>query len=231
MMRKNSGSTGLSAAIVNSFFDAIISKTLDGTVTSWNAAASALFGYNSEEMIGEPIRRLIPTERQVEEDRILAKIEDGERLESYTTVRLDKYERRIDVFLTISPIRNQDRKIIGASEIIRTIASPKDVSESSRESDERLRQFVEQAPVAIMMLDRNMVQLACSRRWLENNQVDDGVDIIGRCHYEVFPDIPERWKEVHRREVWLARSCGQTKKSSSALMGAYSGGAGKCARG
>ncbi len=158
MMRENSGSAGLLAAIVDSSFDAIISKTLDGTVTSWNAAASALFGYDSEEMIGRSsTRRLIPTERHVEEDRIVARIEAGERLESDTTVRLDKYERRIDVFLTISPIRDHDQKIIGASEIIRTIASQKDISESSRESAELLRQFVEQAPVAIMMLDRNMI--------------------------------------------------------------------------
>ncbi len=186
-----SGAAELLAAIVNSSFDAIVSTTLDGRVTSWNPAASELFGYHSEEMIGESVRRLIPSDRQDEEDRILARIKAGERIQSYVTVRLDKEQRRIDVSLTVSPIWDQNRKIIGASKIIRTIASQKDGLEALR-----WRQFVDQVPVPMLMLDRNMVHLACSRRWVEVHGVDAG---IGRYHYDLFPQVPEHWKEAHRR--------------------------------
>ncbi len=187
-----SAAVDLPAAIVNSSFDAIISKTLDGKVTSWNPAASKLFGYQPEEMIGEPVRRLIPSDRQDEEDRILARIKAGERVESYVTVRLDKEQRSIDVSLTISPIWDQHRQIIGASKIIRTIASQKDELEALR-----WRQFVDQVPVPMLMLDRNMIHLACSRRWIEVHGVGDGR--IGCNHYDVFDHIPEHWKDAHRR--------------------------------
>ncbi len=195
-----SGAVDLLAAIVNSSFDAIISTTLDGKVTSWNPAASMLFGYLCEEMIGEPVRRLIPSDRQDEEDRILASIKAGERIESYVTVRLDKAQRPIDVSLTISPIWDQHRTIIGASKVIRNVALQKDASETLRQSAELMRQFVDQAPVAIMMLDRNMRHLACSRRWIEDYLFED-VDITGRSLYEVFPEVPERWKDAHRRAL------------------------------
>ncbi len=136
-----SGVTDLPAAIVDCSFDAIVSKTLDGTITSWNPAASELFGYQPEEMIGGPVRRLIPSDRQDEENRILARIKAGERVQSYVTVRLDKEQRPIDVSITVSPIWGRNRKIIGVSNIIRTIASQKDGLEALL-----LRQFVDQAP-------------------------------------------------------------------------------------
>ncbi len=156
----------LAASIVNSSFDAIISKTLDGTITSWNPAASELFGYHPDEMIGESVRRLIPSDRQDEEDRILARINAGERVESYVTVRLDKEQHPIDISLTISPIWDQSRKIIGASKIIRPIAAQKDAAEALH-----WRQFVDQVPVAMLMLDRNMFLLS------RDSPVDQRIDI------------------------------------------------------
>jgi PAS domain S-box-containing protein len=188
----------LLAAIVNSSLDAIISTTLDGAVTSWNPAASALFGYAAEEMIGECFRRLLPRDRQDEEERILGKIRRGEWIDSYVTVRMDKSGRLIDVFLTASPIRDKNQKIIGVSKIIRNIEAQKRASDSIRESEENLRRFVDQAPVAIMMLDRDLRQLACSRRWIENYGFE-GAFVAGRHHYDVLPATPERWREAHRR--------------------------------
>jgi PAS domain S-box-containing protein len=191
-------SCSLSAAIVNSSLDAIISKTLDGAITSWNPAASALFGYAAEEMIGQSIKRIIPRDRQDEEDRILGKIKRGEWIDSFVTVRLDKFERPIDVFLTISPIRDPGQGIIGASKIIRNIAVQKRASDILRESEERLQRFVEQAPAAIAMFDRNMRYIAHSRRWVEDLCLTD-TDLIGLRHYEVFPELTESWIEIHRR--------------------------------
>ena len=186
-----SAAADLAATIVNSSFDAILSQMLDGRVTSWNPAATALFGYRPEEMIGASVRQLIPSARQDEEDRNLAKVQAGERVDSYVTVRLDKEQRPIDVSLTISPIWDQNGEIIGASKIVRAIASQKDELEALR-----WRQFVAEVPVGMLMLDRNMVHLACSRRWVETHGVEAG---IGRYHYDLFPQAPEHWREAHRR--------------------------------
>ena len=188
-MPETSGAADLAAAILNSSFDAIISKTLDGTITSWNPAASELFGYDPEEMVGASVRRLIPSDRQDEEDRILARITAGERVEPYVTVRLDKEQRPIRVSLTVSPIWDHNRRMIGASKIIRTLPSQENASETSRESAELLGQFMDQAPVAIMMLDRNMRHLACSRRWIEDYLFED-IDIPAAPSTRSFPKSP-----------------------------------------
>ena len=113
------------AALVTSSSDAIVSKTLQGIVQSWNDGAERVFGYSADEMIGQPIRRLIPADIQPEEDFILARIRAGDRIEHYETVRVRKDGRTIDVSLTISPIKNSDGEIIGASKIARDITERK----------------------------------------------------------------------------------------------------------
>ena len=109
------------AEIVRASSDAIVSKTLDSTVTSWNAAAARIFGYSDEEMVGQSIRRIIPDHLQAEEDMILAKIAAGERLEHYDTVRVRKDGQLIDVSVTISPLYDASGKVIGASKIARDV--------------------------------------------------------------------------------------------------------------
>jgi PAS domain S-box-containing protein len=113
------------AAIIDSADDAIIAKDLDGIIQSCNAAAERLFGYTSEELIGRPVRILIPPERQSEEDEILARLRRGERIEHFETVRMTKDGRRLDISLTVSPVRDQSGRIIGASKIARDITSVK----------------------------------------------------------------------------------------------------------
>jgi PAS domain S-box-containing protein len=110
------------SAIVSSADDAIISKDLNGTVTSWNTAAETLFGYTAEEMIGQPIARLIPADHSSEEPQILSRIRRGERIAHYETQRLTKDGRAINVSLTVSPIRDQLGQIIGASKIVHDIS-------------------------------------------------------------------------------------------------------------
>lgn len=110
------------AAIVESSHDAIVGKTLDGIVTSWNHGAEQLFGYTAAEMIGQPIRRVIPPERAHEAVRILSAIARGERIEHHETERVRKDGRRITISLTVSPIRDRSGQVIGASKIARDIS-------------------------------------------------------------------------------------------------------------
>ena len=137
----------LVTSIVESSVDAIVTKDLDGVITSWNGAAQQLFGYTSAEMIGSPIRRLIPPERQAEEDDILARLRRGERIEHFETVRIAKDGRLLDVSVTISPLRNASGAIVGASKIAR------DVSIARAAEAERLRLFQENAAVTAALND------------------------------------------------------------------------------
>jgi PAS domain S-box-containing protein len=113
------------AAIVESSEVAIISKDLDGTIATWNQGAEKLFGYKAEEVIGEPITILIPPERQDEEPSILARIKRGERIEPFETVRKRKDGQRVEISLTVSPIRDAAGEIVGASKIARDITERK----------------------------------------------------------------------------------------------------------
>ena len=113
------------AAIVTSSDDAIISKTLGGIVTSWNAGAARIFGYEADEMIGQHITRLIPAELQDEENVIISKLRAGERIDHYETVRVAKDGRRLDISITVSPLRSETGQIIGASKVARDITDKK----------------------------------------------------------------------------------------------------------
>jgi PAS domain S-box-containing protein len=131
------------AAIVHSSDDAIISKTLNGIVTSWNDAAERLFGYKKEEIIGKNITQIIPADRLDEERAILEQICKGERVDHFETVRMAKDGRLLDISLTISPVKDSAGKIIGASKISRDITQQKRIESQVRETEERFRMAVE----------------------------------------------------------------------------------------
>jgi PAS domain S-box-containing protein len=131
----------LLASIVESSYDAIITKDLDGIITSWNAAAERLYGYTAAEMLGRPVRLLIPADRQSEEDDILSRIRRGERIEHVETERVTKDGRTLSVSLTISPVRDAAGVIVGASKIAR------DVTEKRLAEAERLRLIEENATI------------------------------------------------------------------------------------
>lgn len=111
------------AAIVENSDDAIISKRLDQTIVSWNAGAERLFGYSAQDMIGRPIMTIIPPELQQEEVGILAKIRVGERIDHYETVRVTKDGRRVEVSISVSPVRDESGRIVGASKIARDVGA------------------------------------------------------------------------------------------------------------
>jgi two-component system CheB/CheR fusion protein len=129
----------LLAAIVESSDDAIISKTLEGRILSWNSGAARIFGYTAEEVLGKPITVIIPSELHSEEQQILEKIRNGQRIDHFDTVRLTKDGRRIPISLTISPIRDAAGMVIGASKIARDISDRRENERLLRASEDALR--------------------------------------------------------------------------------------------
>jgi len=131
--------TGLLAAIVDSSDDAIVSKSLDGFVTSWNKSAERLFGYTAEEAVGQHITLIVPADRRHEESTILERLKRGERVDHFETVRISKNGKMLDVSLTISPVKDAAGSVVGASKVARDITERKRTEQALRESEERLR--------------------------------------------------------------------------------------------
>src|SRR4029077_1377660 len=330
------------AAVIESSDDAIASATLDEIIVSWNTGAQKIYGYTEAEAVGKPINMLVPPELPDEENKILETLRAGSRIEHFETVRVTKTGKRINVSLTISPIKDSSGRTVGCSGIARDITERKLAEEALRASEERLRLaqqaarigtfewniqtgvniwtpeleamyglppggfggtqtafenlvhpddragvimlvdaamksgqptkgewrvvwadgsvhwitghwqvfmdasgepskmigvnvdvtegkqaeearlevnrtleaqaallqsqeellkiFVKHVPAAVAMLDRDMRYLQVSDRWC-SDYLPGGAQIEGRSHYEIFPDMPERWKEVHRRAL------------------------------
>jgi PAS domain S-box-containing protein len=170
------------AAIIESSQDAIASKDLEGIITSWNKSAEKLFGYKAEEIIGRPVTLIIPQELHDDEPLILSKIRAGERIEHFQTVRLRKDGRRIDVSLTVSPIRDDRGKIIGAAKIVRDITRQKKLEDAAR----RLAAIVESSDDAIASKDLNGIITSWNRS-AEKLFGYQSEEIIGRPVTVIIP--------------------------------------------
>lgn len=184
------------AAIVESSDDAIISKRLDGTITSWNKGAERVFGYTPDEIIGQSVLRLIPPDRYEEESAIIARLIKGERVDHIETTRVTKYGELIDLSLTISPLRDQSGRIIGASKIARDITQQKKVELELRENEERLQMVIEASALGTWELDLVNSNPKYSRRYLEilgfkRDQSPSHAELLKRLHPD---DIPMREK-------------------------------------
>lgn len=148
------------AAIVSSSDDAIISKTLDGIITSWNDAAERIFGYQAAEAIGKPITMLIPIDRLEEEPAIVERLKHGERVDHFETKRITKDRKILDISLTISPVRGSDGRIIGASKIARDItaqkAAERNIAEAKDQFKKQLQKTVEQRTGELLRMNEEL---------------------------------------------------------------------------
>ena len=136
----------LLSAIVDSSEDAIVSKDLNGVITSWNRSAERLFGYTAAEAVGQPVTMIIPADRLDEETSILARLRRGEKIEHFETIRRHKDGTPLEVALTISPIRDWQAKIVGASKIARDISDRKRAEAALLASEARFRQLADAMP-------------------------------------------------------------------------------------
>jgi PAS domain S-box-containing protein len=158
-LRDSQRGLGWLAAIVESSDDAIVSKNLDGIITSWNKGAERIFGYTAEEAVGQPITILIPQDRQDEERRILTRIRRGERIDHFETVRQRKNASLIAVSLAVSPVKDAEGVIVGASKIARDISEQKRAQEQiatlAREAEHRSKNLLAnvQATVKLSQAD------------------------------------------------------------------------------
>jgi PAS domain S-box-containing protein len=196
-------------SIIRNSQDAIIGKTLEGIVTSWNQGAERLFGYRTEEMIGQPITQLIPEERREEETNILAQILVGERFDHYETVRRHKDGHLVDVSLTVSPIRDAGGRLIGASKIARDITERKKSEKSLQESQARFEAVIASAMDAIITIDetqRVMLFNAAAERMFGCA----ASEAIGRS-LDRF--IPSRLREAHNAHVRAFATTGVTSRA------------------
>jgi PAS domain S-box-containing protein len=157
--RKRSEVRARLAAVVESSDDAIVGKTLDGTITAWNHGAEKIFGYSTAETMGQSMRMLLPEERANEESDILLQIARGQSVHHFETVRVRKDGKRIDVSATISPIRDSRGTIVGASNIARDITKSKADEREIRKLNEELASRVAELAGANQVLERSNIEL------------------------------------------------------------------------
>lgn len=201
------------AAIVESSDDAIVGKTLEGIVTSWNQGAERLLGYSAEEMIGQSILKLIPEDRLEEEAQILGRLGRGERVDHYETVRRRKDGRLVDVSLSISPIRDGSGRLVGASKIARDITERKRAEQGLRESQNRFESVIDSAMDAIISIDkaqRVVLFNAAAERMFGCSAAEALGQTLDRF-------IPPRLRSAHRKHVRAFGATGVTSRAMGKL--------------
>jgi len=171
--------------IVNSSDDAIISKTVYGTVLSWNQGAEKIFGYKADEIIGRPIKKLFPHDLWSQEQKILEKIKQGNNIEHFETRRLRKDGAVIDVSVTISPIYDKDGSVWAASKIARDITEKKQIAFLLEEQRRQFKTLLETIPDLVWLKDNDGVFLFCNQRF-EAMIGEKAKTIVGKTDYDFF---------------------------------------------
>lgn len=210
--------TGLLAAIVDASDDAIISKNLDGTITSWNKGAHRIFGYTADEAVGQHITLIIPQDRREEEAHILERLRRGERVEHFETVRVNKNGGLLDISLSISPLKNAAGRVVGASKVARDITERKRVE----------RQMTERAILLDLSNDAIIIRDRDDRITYWNNSASElygysREEAMGRVTHELlrseFPEPLERIvKKLHRQNRWTGELMHRCKDGSQLVV-------------
>ncbi len=185
------------AAIVESSDDAMISKTLDGTITTWNKGAERLLGYTAEEAIGQNVTLIIPYDRLDEETSILARLDRGERIEHFETVRKRKDGSLLDVSLTISPLQDAAGRIVGASKVARDITQQRRDRQALQQAHDRLEYLVEQRTAAVKKLSAEVIRSQDEERRRISRELHDSVGqylVLAKMTVEELrmPSIPKK---------------------------------------
>ncbi len=179
------------AAIVESSDDAIVSISLEGRITSWNQAAVRMFGYTEEEAVGQPIQMLIPSDRGDEDAQVQARVLAGESIRQFETVRLRKDGHPLEVSITLSPIRNTERNIIGASKVIRDITERKEAERALLDALAFSDQIISSAQESIAVYDLagRVVRI---NKFLEDLSGYTTEEIAGKRPEDVFPFVSSK---------------------------------------
>jgi PAS domain S-box-containing protein len=196
------------AAIVESSGDAMVTKNLDGVITSWNRSAERLFGYTEGEAIGQHITMLVPANLRQEEATILERLRKGERVEHFETIRVRKDGTTLDVSLTISPVRNREGRVVGASKVARDITQQKQAERALRTSEERFRAIVETTPECVKLVapDGTLLHMNSSGLTLVGADCTDAV--VGKSVYDLIDS-----KDRDRFRAFNERICRGEKGS------------------
>ena len=159
------------AAIVESSDDAIVSKTVDGVITSWNQGAVRLFGYSEGEAIGRHIFLIIPDDRRAEEEEVLARVRRGEKVDHFETVRRTKDGRRVFISLTVSPLKDLHGNVVGASKVARDITERKRTERALEQAHEELEQRVHERTTELSMANESLRLEIAERRRIEEERL------------------------------------------------------------
>jgi len=209
------------AAIVETSDDAIISKDLNGTITSWNKGAEKTFGYASEEIIGKSVMILIPESLVREETEILSRIKKGQDVRHYETIRRRKDGKLIDISLTVSPLKNEMGEIIGASKIARDISKDKQIARDLQRSEELYRTLFESIDEGFCVLEMIFDDSgkAVDYRFIEINPAFEKLTGLfgasGKTALELVPDLEDHWFEIYGNVALTGKSIRFTEKSDA----------------
>jgi PAS domain S-box-containing protein len=176
----------LLAAIVDSSDDAIVSKNLDGMITSWNKSAERMFGYTAREAVGQNITMIIPADRRDEETKIIEQLKRGERVDHFETIRVRKDKTLLNLSLSISPVRDGAGRIVGASKVARDITERKRAEGALRESEERFRAIVETTPECVKLVAFDGTLLHMNPPGLAMVGADSPDKVIGKSVYNLI---------------------------------------------